>query len=76
MGRSRAILPSGSGSRKSLACSGGKGGEREGYALEHGAAVIGWPGMEVMNGITTREVLLARMQEVHSGAKLNTVRWT
>ena len=30
-----------------------------------------------MSGIETREALLARMQEVHSGAKLNTVRnWT
>lgn len=55
----------------------GKSGERENYALEHGAVVIGWPGMGDMTGIATREEMLARMQEAHDGAKLNTVRnWT
>lgn len=50
----------------------GSGGEREGYALEHVVAVVGWDKLPDMSGLTTRELLLAQLEETYPEVKRRT----
>jgi restriction system protein len=50
----------------------GRGGEREGYALENGVAVVGWDKMPDLSGLTTRELLLTELEKTYPEVKHRT----